>query len=157
MNEDIFDDHIDVLNLNARCRNAMIARGVVLVRDLVSMGEGEVLQTRSISIGSLEHMRDKLERHGLRFGMKPVHSHRSDALTALRDHHKKEVDGYRDVFGVLCDACKSFKRERDEARREVCAHEADTAEDQRQYAEQRGWDCFPQSEEHTTISYKETP
>jgi hypothetical protein len=47
--------------------------------------------------------------------------------------------------------------ERDEARREVCAHEADTAEDQRQYAEQRGWDCFQQSEEHTTISYKETP
>ena len=31
-------------------------------------------------------------------------------------------------------------RERDQARWEVCTHEADTAEDQRKYAAQRGWD-----------------
>ena len=47
--------------------------------------------------------------------------------------------------------------ERDEARREVCAHEADTAEDQREHAAQRGWDCFPLSEERSTIAYKERP
>jgi hypothetical protein len=29
-----------------------------------------------------------------------------------------------------------------EARREVCAHEADTADDQREYARLRGWDCW---------------
>ncbi len=33
--------------------------------------------------------------------------------------------------------------ERDEARREVCALEADTTEDQREYAKQRGWFCSP--------------
>ena len=32
--------------------------------------------------------------------------------------------------------------QRDEARREVCALEADTIEDQREYAKQRGWNCF---------------
>jgi hypothetical protein len=32
--------------------------------------------------------------------------------------------------------------QRDEARREVCALEADTTEDQREYAKQRGWNCF---------------
>lgn len=32
--------------------------------------------------------------------------------------------------------------ERDEARRKVCALDADTVEDQREYAAQRGWDCF---------------
>lgn len=33
-------------------------------------------------------------------------------------------------------------QERDEARREVCALDADTVEDQREYAACRGWDCF---------------
>jgi hypothetical protein len=32
----------------------------------------------------------------------------------------------------------------DAERMEICAHEADTVEDQRQYAKQRGWDCFPE-------------
>ena len=36
----------------------------------------------------------------------------------------------------------SLTAERDEARREVCALEADTVEDQREYAKQRGWNCF---------------
>jgi hypothetical protein len=36
-----------------------------------------------------------------------------------------------------------LKYERDEARREVCALEADTTEDQREYAKQRGWFCSP--------------
>ena len=36
-----------------------------------------------------------------------------------------------------------LKAERDEARREVCALEADTLEDQVEYAKQRGWICFP--------------
>ncbi len=72
---------------------------------------------------------------------------------------------------LACDDRDLVKRERDEsdaekitlkaaldeARREVCAHEADTAEDQREHAAQRGWDCFQPSEERTTISYKETP
>jgi hypothetical protein len=35
-----------------------------------------------------------------------------------------------------------MQEQRDEARREVCALEADTIEDQREYAKQRGWDCF---------------
>ncbi len=32
--------------------------------------------------------------------------------------------------------------ERDAARQEICLLEADTAEDQVEYARQRGWDCF---------------
>lgn len=41
--------------------------------------------------------------------------------------------------------------ERDAARREVCSLEADTAEDQREYAVQRGWtDLFPKEQnDHT--------
>lgn len=41
--------------------------------------------------------------------------------------------------------------ERDEARREVCSLEADTTDDQREYAVQRGWsDLFPKERiDHT--------
>jgi hypothetical protein len=39
-------------------------------------------------------------------------------------------------------AIERLTAERDEARREVCALEADTTEDQREYAKHRGWDCF---------------
>jgi hypothetical protein len=38
--------------------------------------------------------------------------------------------------------------ERDEARREVCRHEADGADCEREYAAMRGWDCFPEAEPH---------
>jgi hypothetical protein len=41
-------------------------------------------------------------------------------------------------------ALYAMQDQRDEARREVCALEADTIEDQREYAKQRGWDCFGQ-------------
>ena len=39
----------------------------------------------------------------------------------------------------------TLKAARDEARREVCALEADTSEDQREFARQRGWDCWPET------------
>lgn len=35
--------------------------------------------------------------------------------------------------------------ERDEARRSICALEADIMEDQREYAKHRGWDCFKEN------------
>jgi hypothetical protein len=43
----------------------------------------------------------------------------------------------------------------DDARREVCAHEADTVEDQCEYAKQRGWwSAFRRLEETARESYK---
>ncbi len=78
-------------------------------------------------------------------------------LTAERDEMQGELRKAETESSMLRVECGVIAAERDEARREVCAHEADTVEDQREYAAQRGWDCFPLSEEHTTISYKETP
>jgi hypothetical protein len=43
---------------------------------------------------------------------------------------------------ILRAALAKSNAERDEARRIVCSLEADTTEDQREYAKQRGWDCF---------------
>lgn len=46
------------------------------------------------------------------------------------------------MLEVMREQVEHYVSERDEARREVCALEADTAEDQREFARQRGWDCF---------------
>jgi hypothetical protein len=46
------------------------------------------------------------------------------------------------MFVAAADTIERLTAERDEARREVCALEADTAEDQREFARQRGWECF---------------
>lgn len=53
-----------------------------------------------------------------------------------------------------CDSCEAadeierLRKERDEARREVCQHEADGSDCEREYAERRGWLCFPEAEPH---------
>jgi hypothetical protein len=53
---------------------------------------------------------------------------------------------------------REARRELDEARREVCTWQGlESGRRKEDVAVTRGWDCFPQSEEHTTISYKETP
>ena len=65
------------------------------------------------------------------------------------DKMARQLDEYRESFANMArerdglwDDLELVTRERDEARCEVCAHEADTVEDQREYAAQRGWDCF---------------
>ena len=58
-----------------------------------------------------------------------------EELTASHESHGNEV-------GALTERLSLAIHERDEARREVCALDADTSEDQRAYAAQRGWDCF---------------
>jgi hypothetical protein len=78
-------------------------------------------------------------------------------MAILRDKSDDPSVWARNKLQQIADRIHALTAERDEARREVCAHEADTAEDQREHAAQRGWDCFPLSEEPSTISYKETP
>jgi len=51
----------------------------------------------------------------------------------------------RAISDVAADTIVRLRAERDEARREVCALDADTAEDQREFARQRGWDCWPET------------
>jgi uncharacterized protein YoaH (UPF0181 family) len=51
------------------------------------------------------------------------------------------IKSVRDVAELAIEL-REARRERDEARAEVCAHEADTSEDQRAYAKLRGWQCF---------------
>jgi len=65
-----------------------------------------------------------------------------EALRTVNDEvFAASIKSVRDTAELAIEL-REARRERDEARAEVCAHEADTAEDQREYARQRGWDCF---------------
>jgi len=68
---------------------------------------------------------------------------------AERDKMAQQLNEYRESFAnmarerdLLWEDLERVTKERDEARCEVCAHEADTSEDQQVYAKLRGWQCF---------------
>jgi hypothetical protein len=46
---------------------------------------------------------------------------------------------------TAADEIERLIAERDEARRTVCALDADTTEDQIEYAKHRGWDCYKEA------------
>lgn len=75
--------------------------------------------------GQLDKCQD--ERHALQMQLE-------EYIEAFKFAHKE--------FHEALDDIAKMKAERDEARRIVCSLEADTTEDQREYAKQRGWDCF---------------
>jgi uncharacterized protein (DUF3084 family) len=65
-----------------------------------------------------------------------------DEMRRERDEARLELKVMTEEHRLACEDRDLMQRERDEARRKVCALEADTTEDQREYAKQRGWDCF---------------
>lgn len=62
--------------------------------------------------------------------------------SSARSVHSSLVETIKGMCERTAEMVGDALRERDEARREVCALDADTVEDQREYAAQRGWDCF---------------
>jgi hypothetical protein len=73
----------------------------------------------------------------------------ADLIEALRKANSEVmatgIQCVRDVAELAIEL-REARRERDEARAEVCAHEADTSEDQQAYAKLRGWQCFAHTE-----------
>jgi hypothetical protein len=67
-----------------------------------------------------------------------------DIVTLLRSPDRFEPY----TCNAAADEIERLRDERDEARREVCRHEADGADCEREYAAMRGWDCFPEAEPH---------
>lgn len=70
-----------------------------------------------------------------------------DLAARLRLYANASIEGgWAAVFKldltIAADAIERLRIERDEARRMVCGLDADLMEDQRDYARQRGWDCF---------------
>lgn len=83
--------------------------------------------------------------------MKPIPTPKN-VVQHLRAMHDRLNDGWANVDDAwwtseaaaiierLVRELDNARKDRDQARWEVCTHEADTAEDQRKYAAQRGWD-----------------
>lgn len=74
-----------------------------------------------------------------------MQAQRDEARALVRTEQQRylsETELLRGVVSVLNASVHRLTAERDKARREVCALEADTIEDQREYAKQRGWNCF---------------
>lgn len=65
-----------------------------------------------------------------------------DRLRVERDEARLELKVMTEEHRLACEDRDLMQRERDEARRMVCGLDADIMEDQRDYAKQRGWDCF---------------
>jgi hypothetical protein len=104
--------------------------------------------------------------------VKPIPTPKN-VVTHLRAMHDRLKDGWANVDDAWwtteaaaiierlvfqrdeADAAKAMlKAERDEARREVCAHESNTVEGQYHYSAQRGWHCFASLAETARESYK---
>lgn len=58
------------------------------------------------------------------------------------DAMKHEVEAKENINSTLTGAFDALRRERDEARREVCSIVANPYVSVFTYAERRGWDCF---------------
>ena len=65
-----------------------------------------------------------------------------ERIVELTEEVSSVTEDRRHAVAALSEQVDTVRSERDEARREVCELDADTSEDQRAYAAQRGWDCF---------------
>lgn len=66
--EDLEEQPIEALGLNARAINCLRAANVKRVRDLVQHGEGDLLRVPNLGAGTLEHIRSILRRRGFELG-----------------------------------------------------------------------------------------
>jgi hypothetical protein len=76
--------------------------------------------------------------------------HAVDELVKERDDAFKQIDELQDVCGDSADRMVELRKERDEARMEVCKHEAylwdePATRSAQHIAESRGWDCFKEN------------
>ena len=58
------------LELSVRATNCLESEGINSVRDLVSKNEDELLQVRNFGDTTLVEVRERLQQHGLRLGMR---------------------------------------------------------------------------------------
>lgn len=73
-----------------------------------------------------------------------------DEMTKIRSMAATFAHHDNNWIKMLVRALEEVERmrdERDEARRMVCALDADIMEDQMEYAARRGWDCFKNKQE----------
>ena len=68
----------------------------------------------------------------------------SDPTDIVEYLRKNAVFNYRDTYLKAADEIEQLRKERDEARREICKNVAaiSASMNAKQWAQERGWDCF---------------
>lgn len=69
LNENVFKP-IEDLELSVRAYNCLKSAGINLIADLIQRTENELLKTKNFGRRSLEEIKEVLNKHGLRLGMK---------------------------------------------------------------------------------------
>ena len=69
----------------------------------------------------------------------------ADEIMQLRQQVEDLRGRLRGILEIQNEMVTHYVQERDDARRMVCRLDADTVEDQIEYAKQRGWNCFKEN------------
>lgn len=93
-------------------------------------------------------MNDEMVKR-LRLWAENMHGQKSSVIAVVITEAADEIERLReqlrlaniDNFNTTAEV-ERLRAERDEARRMVCALDADIMEDQMEYARHRGWDCY---------------
>ena len=67
--EELFSKSVDILDLSVRAKNCLDSENILLLRDLVSLTEPEILKVRNFGKTSLKEVKSKLSALGLSLGM----------------------------------------------------------------------------------------
>ena len=87
---------IDVLNLSARCSNALKAENIILVRDLIKLTPAEIKKIVNIGEKQVSEIQNEVSRFGLALGcsVQPVKQEEDSPLDIKKDH----CDYYLEVY-----------------------------------------------------------
>ena len=99
-------------------------------------------QTRGLS-GATPKATELIE--ALRWAL-DAYKQEAERLCNERDVARRDAERWKLESQNAYKLTKTLMVERDQARGEVCGHEADTTEDQQAYAKLRNWDCFSHTE-----------
>jgi len=87
---------IDVLNLSARCSNALKAENIILVRDLIKLTPAEIKNIVNIGEKQVSEIQNEVSRFGLALGcsVQPVKQEEDSPLNIEKEH----CDYYLEVY-----------------------------------------------------------
>ncbi|HDS74522.1 MAG TPA: DNA-directed RNA polymerase subunit alpha, partial [Firmicutes bacterium] len=90
----VLDTKVEELDLSMRSINCLRAAGIMSVEELVVKSESDMLKYRNFGRKSLIELGEKLEEHGLRFGMteEEVEAVRTQNAPATEPTDEKEVE-----------------------------------------------------------------
>jgi predicted nuclease with TOPRIM domain len=112
------------------------------IEDIMMRNQELVVENQALRL-RIEELKNGFE--GSCMACEPV-GEMNKKLRDERDEALKKIDELEDVCGDSADRMVELVKERDDARREVCDMEGETAGGALLEARKRGWDCFKEDD-----------